>query len=944
MNLQPKLPMIGRMLKFPLPFHLIASLVFFLLTLVIGSTIGLLAHYHQHQLLLVATQDLFERSLREITAELRATYLPVQAQINLLAQGSLLARGNLTATDTPDELITQTWLTALAKTLETNPSLSSIHWRSTQGASLSLRPLTHANARRRAGAPPGAVYRFDLVSNAGRWVRYYDERLLSMTSKLPIPDLSPHEESASILIRQAMPGQQSMVDAYLSLKHLSATLSRSRATPSAQLAILNTEQQLLASSHGSWTASPAAPTPTSMGLPLIDAVLQQATQHQMMTLEFENQRWEALVDRSEIIPDFPIITVMAAPHDEVLAGANALLQRTLMITAAALLLALPLTWAFSRRLSQSLRTLAATAGEIRAFRFPQTHRRSWVKEVDELALTLQHLCATLQRFLDISARLAAERHYQQLLEEIVAETMMAANAGGGVVYLLDESQHLTPMAWRRDIAHPQSAAIPHTLEGNTTFLQPLFAELATPTTQTLRPAALPADVDWLGAWFPGQTVDTLFVPLINRNGERLGLLLLARTHDEAGYERESIDFVAALSGTLAITIEKQQLLAGRQALLDGIIRMIAGAIDARSPYTSAHCQRVPVIVALLADAAANHPDSPFQAQAKSQSANTQEALHLAAWLHDCGKLFVPDYITDKSVKLEAIHNRIHEIRTRIEVLKRDAEIVCWREIAAGGDAAVLRARMQSHWAELDEDFAFIARCNQGDPPLTDADLVRLKHIGKRIWLRTLDDRLGISAEELQRKAHVPPRPLPTHEHLLADRLEHLIGDYLPPAMGITATGKTTLRPPRHRLNLGELYCLSVRTGTLTAEERYLINAHILGTISMLSTLPFPTELACVPEIAGSHHEHLDGSGYPFGRQAAELSLAARIIAIADVFEALTATDRPYKAGKSAAEALDIMADMAKRQHLDADLLALFIKADIPSQLHKTVTKPSPSPA
>lgn len=137
--------------------------------------------------------------------------------------------------------------------------------------------------------------------------------------------------------------------------------------------------------------------------------------------------------------------------------------------------------------------------------------------------------------------------------------------------------------------------------------------------------------------------------------------------------------------------------------------------------------------------------------------------------------------------------------------------------------------------------------------------------------------------------------------------------------------------PRHRLNLGELYCLSVKSGTLTPEERYLINAHVLGTIAMLSTLPFPPELSSVPEAAGSHHEHLDGSGYPCGKQDADLSLAARIIAIADVHEALTASDRPYKPGKSADEALIIMTDMARRRHLDPALFDLFVRAGIPAR-------------
>ncbi len=857
-------------------------------------------------------------------AELRATYLPVQAQTALLAQSHPAPDA---MSDNPS---TRVWLGLLAQILETNPTLSSIGWQTGTDESFQLSPLHHAEALRRAQAPASAAFRLILSRSGLEKTRFFTLHMTPIPGNPVSSSTVSRADGATIRVSEPLRGNPGSLHADISLKHLSAILSRTRATPSTQLAIVGNDGRLLAASHGSWDSDGLPPDISRLGWPLLATLVNQSVRGQVLTQIFEGQRWEALVDSSEVMPGLAITMVMAAPHDEILAGANQLLTCTLFITGLALLLAMPLTWMISLRLSRSLRSLAETAAEIRAFRFPKSHARSWVREVDELALTMQQMCSTIQRFLDISARLAGERHYDQLLEEIVAETMVAAQAQGGVVYLLDESRHLVPMSWRRDIEHPASVAVPQSVSREATLLNQLFQELSAPTTQTLRPAALPAGLEWLGAWFPGQSIDALFIPLINRSDDRLGLLLLARPYETTTYDRECIDFVGALSGTLAITIEKQQLLTGRQALLDGVIRMIAGAIDARSPYTSAHCQRVPVIVSLLAEAVTAHPDSPFRTSLPPSF--SMEALHLAAWLHDCGKLFVPDYVTDKSVKLEAVHNRIHEIRTRFEVLKRDAEILCWQDIANGHAPEDAQSRMHAAWAELDEEFAFVARCNHGDPSLSDADIARLIRIGERTWRRTLDDRLGISEEERQRKLHVPPRALPAQEHLLADRLEHLVGELSLRDSTPSPTTGTTLRPPRHRLNLGELYCLSVRSGTLTTEERYLINAHILGTIAMLSTLPFPLELANVPEIAGSHHEHMDGSGYPFGKHAEELSLPARIIAIADVYEALTATDRPYKPGKSIQEAIDIMSDMARRRHLDPDLFALFIKAGIPAQV------------
>jgi HD-GYP domain-containing protein (c-di-GMP phosphodiesterase class II) len=738
-----------------------------------------------------------------------------------------------------------------------------------------------------------------------------------------------------------IPNERIGTTAQRRLTDIAALLWWNRNAHATQIAILDAAGGVLAASHGNPSGSGKSSrraTLDSIGLPVLARIAALNFEGKTTVSDIDGHRWLALRQSFDLAPGQVAQTVIAVPWEAIFSGAYRPLWWTLLIC---LGLAVPTIWLVARHLTLSLRQLAGTATEIHKFHLEgDAIPRSPIKEIDTLGQTLSQLRTTLRHFLEISQRMAAELDHDKLLDQIVTEAIGAAHAQAGAVFLLESDRELRPMAWRH-ISNPA----PSPPESIDTMIETLFAtslQCSKPQQLAFASIHLPLGLRWLGGWFPGHAMQVLMVPLSNRSGTRLGLLLLARGYESGPYDEELVAFINALSGTMAAAIETQQLLDGRKALLDGVVRMIAGAIDARSPHTGAHCQRVPLLAGLLADAIASHPDSPYRNSAWNEA--SRESLYLAAWLHDCGKLFVPDYITDKSVKLEAIHNRIHEIRTRFEVLKRDAEIACWRAIAADGEASALLAQLEVRWAELDEEFAFVARCNLGDHPLSDADAAKLARIGERTWLRTLDDRLGISAEELQRKTRVPPRPLPAQEHLLSDRLEHLIGDHPTPSTRKTAAAKTTLHRPRHRLNLGELYCLSVRAGTLTPEERYLINAHILGTISMLSTLPLPMELACVPEIAGSHHEHLDGSGYPFGRQAEELSLAARIIAIADVFEALTAADRPYKASKTTAEALAIMADMARRHHLDADLLELFIKADIPAQLHQTVTKSSPSPA
>ncbi len=130
---------------------------------------------------------------------------------------------------------------------------------------------------------------------------------------------------------------------------------------------------------------------------------------------------------------------------------------------------------------------------------------------------------------------------------------------------------------------------------------------------------------------------------------------------------------------------------------------------------------------------------------------------------------------------------------------------------------------------------------------------------------------------------------------------------------------------------GEVKNLSIQYGTLTDEERYKINEHIILTIKMLEALPFPRHLMNVPEIAGGHHERMDGRGYPRAIVASSMSIPARLMAIADVFEALTATDRPYKSGKSPEESLNIMRQMAQGGHFDIELFELFAQSDLPAR-------------
>ncbi|WP_373017839.1 HD domain-containing phosphohydrolase [Thiomicrorhabdus sp.] len=360
-------------------------------------------------------------------------------------------------------------------------------------------------------------------------------------------------------------------------------------------------------------------------------------------------------------------------------------------------------------------------------------------------------------------------------------------------------------------------------------------------------------------------------------------------------------------------------------LMDSFVRLIAQAIDDKSPYTAGHCARVPELAIMLALAASETEDGEFK-EFNFRSKDELREFTIAAWLHDCGKITTPEHIVDKGTKLETIYNRIHEIRMRFEVLWRDAEIEYLKKLSESPqEQTKLQAELSQKQSRLIKDFEFIAETNVGKEFIDEADIQRLKSLAKITWQRHFDDRVGLSPiEEL--RLQEKPAELPAEEALLSDKPEHIIlrtnKNHYDPKLRIN------MEIPEHQYNLGELYNLSISRGTLTKEDRFKINEHIISTIKMLENLPFPNELKRVPQYASSHHETLDGTGYPRKLKAPEISIPERILAIADIFEALTASDRPYKKAKPISEAIDILYKMALEHHIDYEVFKLFLSSGV----------------
>lgn len=398
----------------------------------------------------------------------------------------------------------------------------------------------------------------------------------------------------------------------------------------------------------------------------------------------------------------------------------------------------------------------------------------------------------------------------------------------------------------------------------------------------------------------------LTVPLKNTRGVVIGVLQLINAHDHDGnviaFDAEIEPIINALASQAAVAIENRRLLVAQRDLMESFVRVLGHAIDAKSPHTADHCSRVPVIARMLAQAAVDDKQGPFSNFYLTDMEWYE--LDLAAWLHDCGKIVTPDHVMEKATKLETIHNRIHEVRTRFEVLRRDAEIDMLKRQLASEDAAECEADFNKKVAELEAQFALVADANIGDAEIDTDAIYALHDIAEIKWTRHFDRTLGLSWSENERLTDADLVTLrePGEETLLMDREDHI---YL-------------------GFNRGELYNLSVPTGTLTSEERQVINDHVVITQDMLAQLPYPRELQRIPAIAGNHHEKMDGSGYPHGLTGEDMGILEKVMVIADIFEALTAVDRPYKRPKLLSECIAILADMRDKGQIDNDLFELFL--------------------
>ncbi|MCS6960778.1 MAG: HD domain-containing phosphohydrolase [Pseudanabaenaceae cyanobacterium SKYGB_i_bin29] len=518
---------------------------------------------------------------------------------------------------------------------------------------------------------------------------------------------------------------------------------------------------------------------------------------------------------------------------------------------------------------------------------------------DKIDTQCTEIAATVEKLEKLNAigiALSAERHIPTLLEMILRELKQMLGADGGTIYMLKDN-HLhfnTVLNTSLNIYLGGVKGKPVTLPPIPLYQangEPNYTTVAACCALKGETINIPDAYRTEGFDFAGMrefdrlngyhSQSFLTVPMKNHEEEVIGVVQLINAKDDSGQIIPFSPFAQRIAESLAsqaaIAITNQQLINEFRELFEAFIKVIAEAIDEKSEHTGQHCRRVPVLTMMLAEAACNTKSGVFK-----DFTMTEEELYelkIAGLLHDCGKVTTPVHVIEKATKLQTIYDRIGLIDTRFAALKKDLEIeLLQKKIAvlegkADYSIADLEKEYAAKVAQLESDRQFLRHCNIGSEYMSDDLKERVKAIGQYQWWDFDGNQQNFLTED-------------------------------------------------------EIYNLNITKGTLTKEEREIINRHIVVTIKMLESLPYPKNLRRVPEYAGGHHERMDGKGYPRGLTREQMSIPARMMGIADIFEALSASDRPYKPGKKLSECLHILGKMKLDNHIDPDLFDLFIREKV----------------
>ena len=503
--------------------------------------------------------------------------------------------------------------------------------------------------------------------------------------------------------------------------------------------------------------------------------------------------------------------------------------------------------------------------------------------------------SAFQHLLDISVQLSSESDSDTLMEKILLAAMDISHADAGSIYLANDENELE---FRTVINNSLSIhlggsssekitfpAIPLQLNGKDNKSAIVAHTVNTGEVINVIDVYDEQPFDYSAARKMDKkigycTQSMLTFPLKNHAHEIIGAIQLINAIEQntiIAFSKEIERQILSFASLGAIALTNRALIHDMENLFESFAKTIAVAIDEKSPHTGGHCKRVPELTLMIADAVHQEQNGPMASFTLAPEERHQ--LEIAGWLHDCGKISTPDSILEKAKKLETIFDRIHYVDAKLEIALRDIKLKYQADIIiALKDDKLIEVKQLERIQEVAEkqvncDRAFLQKINIGGEFLTDELQANIHTIAKRY---------SITIEGV-------------NQPLLSD---------------------------------DEITNLSIKRGTLNEEERLIIKRHMNVTQDILEALPFPKHLSNVAEYALGHHETMDGKGYPRGLTKEQMSVPARVMAIADIFEALSSADRPYKKAKPVSECLKIMGKLVLNNHLDGDLFTIFVKEKV----------------
>lgn len=503
--------------------------------------------------------------------------------------------------------------------------------------------------------------------------------------------------------------------------------------------------------------------------------------------------------------------------------------------------------------------------------------------------------AAFEHLLNISIQLSKEENTDLLMEKILLAAVEVSNSDAGSIYLVNglkelEFRTIYNKSMNLHLGGSSGSAI--NFPGIPLFIdnQPNCSAIVAHAANTGEVINIEDVYDAFPFDFSAarkmdsttgyRTKSMLTFPLKDHTGDIIGVIQLINAmndNDIISYAPEVEQQILSFASLGAIALTNRALITNMQQLFESFAKTIAVAIDAKSSHTGGHCKRVPELTLMIADAVSDYDEGPLASF--KLSAQDRHQLSIAGWLHDCGKIATPDHVMEKSRKLETIFDRIHYVTAKLEIAGRDIDIHFQEQmitaLKAGKTVRVEQLERERDLAkkQLKLDTAFLQKVNVGGEFLTD---------------------------EQEKNIHM----ISTRYEIMIDKVKQPI------------------------LSEDEIINLSIKRGTLNNDERKIIQRHMNVTLDILEALPFPKHLSNVAEYALGHHETMDGKGYPRGLTKEQMSVPARLMALADIFEALSAADRPYKSAKPVSECLKIMSSMAKNNHLDSDLFAIFVRSKV----------------